>query len=460
MEDKYIRYIDIDDDGNPHPLAASNLKKSGRIVIGLEGVHTLDDADVLLKAAEADKMNNWDTLYNTLRNETSVNEFVMLSGTYYISGYADYGQFYDLIPDGKTLCGSGNTIIELDGRWSDNGDTIIGMGMNSKISDLQINFYPQSFSERIIYATDNSTIDNVTIFAKYNNYISETNPDYAPIGIQSVGQSIEILNCIIENCSTGIILDKGGATIRGCSIRSCGTGIYSYGGAQSTIENNTIEFSSGIHIGEPEKYPFSEGDGIYVRDAIRWSIIGNTFCYYGEYPDGRSIAINMTYQYDTRIEKNRFDHFGKSLLAIPSYDGSIFVRDNVDVNGNCDLYFGDIGSTFSSGNEEVSEDKFKQLNEIGHTYTASACESAGCVGWDISNIPEGLYFCSFGYQGDYGKFIFYHRGGWYYNGDCVSVTQGDLIGTQLSPMDDVLGIGYTSEWDLEGLSDMQLTRIL
>ena len=449
MADEMIRHIDID--GIPRPLAASNLKKSGRIVIGIEGVHTWDDADVLLGANEDDKVSNWTTLYNTLNNETAVDEFVMLSGTYYLSGYGG-----TMIPAGKKLCGSGNTVIELDGAYADNGDKIIRMGENSKLTDLKINFKPQSFNEDVIEMNSGCVVDNVTIFANYSDYIAETDSDFAPIGIQAINSSVEILNCVIQNCSTGIILVHGGATIKGCHIRDCGTGIHSFTGGLSTIENNIIFFSSGIFPEtELERYAFGEGNGIYVRNAIAWSIIGNTFCYYGDYPNYDAIAINMTYQYDTRIEKNRFEHSGVPLSATAFCFGSIFLRDNVDDHGEFGLDFGDVGSTFSSGNAVVPESKFKQLNGIGETVTFSLVSVDERITYNRirGNFVIGAtYIGTVGSRGDYYTFVIQYAGG---NDYSTAVHGGSSV---------YLYVGETLYWDNAEDEDpydtVILTRIL
>ncbi len=259
MADEMIRHIDID--GKPRPLAASNLKKSGRIVIGIEGVHTSDDADVLLGATYDDAAAN-NALVQQALDDDGANEVVFLGGRYYCTydyhneGENICGTLY--IRAGKRLIGCGSDTI-LYGQYEIEKNAMFELEAGAEISNFKIEYH--GGTEGLIFASSGalgtkmtniitaqiggcvcsgvqfiigcdiqtSSLSNIGIWCSKSNSIIRDNifrydGNFTPILIDEAKY-----NCIVENNHFDPIAEDASATIRNY-------------GSQTKIINNTGEY--------------------------------------------------------------------------------------------------------------------------------------------------------------------------------------------------------------------------
>jgi hypothetical protein len=93
------------------PIEYLEVKQKGRCVIGLEGTHTLEEADILIKQGD-----DGAAIINGALADDGIVEVMLLDGTY-ASGYAGFSAINlektteIVIPNNKTLTGAGNTTI-------------------------------------------------------------------------------------------------------------------------------------------------------------------------------------------------------------------------------------------------------------------------------------------------------------------------------------------------------------
>ena len=207
MAEEFVRYFDVD--GNKRPIAASNLKKSGRLVIGIAGTHTLDDADILFGANESDAVDNSAKLEAAIQ-KGGFNEIVFLNGTFHIvnpiqfygtirgvgTGALGYGKFTKII-----FCGS----LNYSGVFSCD---------NMTLSDFSLYFTDTELAEAFgVYIDyhENVVIERVH-FEGFNRAIHIYE-----------GHNIKVSNCITKNCNEGIYCDDGKwVTIQDCHFENDG----------------------------------------------------------------------------------------------------------------------------------------------------------------------------------------------------------------------------------------------
>jgi hypothetical protein len=183
-------------------------KQKGRLVIGIEGTHTLDDADILFGANESDAAENSAKLEVAIQ-KGGFNEIVFLNGTFHIYNPI---QFYG------TIRGIGNGVL--------------GYGNFTKIRFCgSLNYFG-------VFSGDNMTLCD---FSLYRNMIDDPGYGvyidyYENVVIERVhfegfdraihiyeGHNIKVSNCITKNCNVGIYCDDGKwVTIQDCHFENDG----------------------------------------------------------------------------------------------------------------------------------------------------------------------------------------------------------------------------------------------
>lgn len=189
------------------------LKRSGRLVIGISGTHTLDDADILFGTNESDAAENSAKLDAALQ-KGGFTEIVFLKGDFYTSSAINPNN-YGL---GGIIRGEGflsNIILT-----NDAGPDCVIYGCGSVIRDLTISCTPNvaDYGRAGIYFdyTGASIVDHVYI---------DMGDKGEGVHIYN-GDDIEISNCIITNMRTGIyVSDSRNITIRGCNFSACSDAI-------------------------------------------------------------------------------------------------------------------------------------------------------------------------------------------------------------------------------------------
>lgn len=363
-----------------------NRKRSGRIVIGLEGVHTFDDADMLCKTGSGLHIGRFNISVFQEALSKHVQEVVLLPGTYNCASFGyDAEDSQNICLDNSHLRGSGNsTIISLN--YDEEVEycmTQIKLYKGSEISDMRIetSVLGNNTSSVLIYGFSGGSVKRVTIVGNI------TVPIYG---------CDHIAECYIES-------DYGGIH----------TGPY---GKKSIIENCII-------FGGPNK----EAIIIEAPDCI----LENNY-------------IGSTGDEDTII------HVSAPNTVILNNRGSW-------------IMINDIGeSEITVGATTVPESKFKQLNEIGKTYTITIGQMEEHVGWWLGAVPTGWYAARFERYKDgdgQGYFTFYWSDD---SRDNITITQGtNLRGKTLYIYESHICAGSVLDgYDGSQYSDLTLTRII
>lgn len=354
------------------------LKQKGRIVIGLEGTHTLDEADILLLppsvADYGPDHTNSQLNHSTVQyylNQESINEVVFLTARYSIGVLGDIIE----VPRNKRLYGNGSTIESyvIGSIMDQQSLPSIRLNSNSLITGFDMSW----FSIVVSAGASNCVVDKCAT----NLVITDVRSPLYTLIIE--GDFCQVSNCYLERINIKgkyNIVEKNGLS----------QGVYlTDQAANNKLLSNTISAN-----GDGAEFSFEEQ--LFLESGANCNyIISNDFI---ECP-GMPAIINGSNNW---IENN-------------NYPLELIVGGGVDDKGNNNKYFNnnfDIGGSGASsslkvGNTSVSEDKLKQLNETApnKSYTLSwtnSVDEPGGAGWWLSaDIDKNrLYVGNFVYLKD------------------------------------------------------------
>ena len=302
MAEEFVRYFDVD--GEKRPLAASNLKKSGRLVIGISGTHTPDDADILFGANEADGAENSAKLEAAIQ-KGGFGELFFLNGSFYVANTIDTNKL-SLISG----CNSQSTSILYTGPF------IAMDGAGYTIRDLEIGATntrkPCGVSTE--YAEGDIIIENV-MFTGFDNAVY----------IEYCTVNLIMSKCRITDCNDAFYISAahaGFSIVENCEITNCTNVCFDFPtDAEDKFTGNFVGSCETVLIGNP----WAE----HNQNATN-----NTFYNNGSVTTKKnSTTIGATKLTEDKVKVlNRLDNDAFQTIEIePTSDGT-YVAEN-DLNG-------------------------------------------------------------------------------------------------------------------------------
>ena len=227
-------------------------KQKGRLVIGISGAHTLDDADILFGANESDAVDNSAKLEAAIQ-KGGFNEIVFLEGKYHVQ---------NMISFQGTIRGRRNGVAGFHGTVED---------YNSSYSTATAIVSTNDWGEGIFNA-DRTTIRDLTITCTDTAYNSVENGSH--VGVYcDFGENVIVENVTFEKITGSAIHIYEGYDVKisNCVVRNCGidSAVYASDVKYGKIENCDIE--GNVHLDSYEQnklYVISNriiGDGSFIN---------------------------------------------------------------------------------------------------------------------------------------------------------------------------------------------------
>lgn len=331
--EKFI--TDISVDGTEYKLKDSTtdvLKRSGRLVIGIEGVHTRDDADVLVHDENSSYdawMENTKLIQAALDDET-YNEVVFLSGTFCITKNSENYDGLCINHVGKIVRGCGNSTVI---QQNNIADTFVLNAKNVVLKDLSIATEIE-YCSCVIAMNPYCRIENVTI---------ASNAYKTAMGIHIVDDALHCIvsNCRIENLEEAIRQDAEECVIKDCRFYNNGINITSSGEEPiTTIGSTTVpesKFKVLNEIGSVQTGTIVESGSSYSWQDITLKVGCGYICsctFDGTFATWFLYVHNDYYGFSTPFT----DYGGTTFLQ---YGGGMTGLQFINVDGGCNLIQGD-----------------------------------------------------------------------------------------------------------------------
>ena len=271
-------------------------KQKGRLVIGIAGTHTLDDADILFGANESDAVDNSAKLEAAIL-KGGFNEIVFLAGRFYVHG--------GFSCNGRTIRGSSRNSAGYYDSSSNHATYIVNT---------------EDWGDGGILSGDNCRICDLTITSTDTAYNSE---EFTRVGFYcDYGENSVLENVTFEKIKgTAIHIYEGyGITVRNCIVKSdCGTGIYCSDGKYVTISDCDVSSSVSIDSHNQTENPVYVFSNKFNGDCTLYNCYAENNLIKGAF----SGTDNFTTIGATKLTEDKvkaLNEVGTTILYLPSGD--------------------------------------------------------------------------------------------------------------------------------------------